>query len=531
MMQKSGSKLGTVLVKLVRAMIQWVAVASLLDISADATTWYASTTGAATNGSYNLPWSVEFAVGATVGTLKNVLLKPGDTVIFKNGGSYACRETNTVQRLGQVLEFRISGTPSAKITYKPESLWGFSFDGGLLLASASNIVVREFRIFYSGSTNRNRTDIFSHPPGINELTPGNEILHNLIENTGHPGIGSWRPTRGKYIAGNIIRFTGYNDWTEEGYNGGARGSGMYLQNMDNSAEALIRGNISYCNYTTAMKAYGNTEIWGFKFLQNICVNNQLFYHQDQTDSQGFQMISNFVWGANIQVGYVLGNAHPSNAVVAGNYVVNNNPPIFVSDDWRNMTWSNNIAVNPWRRIVWELGTAGKTNKYPGTITLNNQYWGGAYSGYGSQSFLYFGKEKTFAEWKTLTGGESNSTYQVATPSHIVVSSFRPSHDTNFVHVAVVNWPTNTHTTVDLSGYFHAGDRLMVFDAQDLPNAYTNVIYEEGGLVLDLTRTNTTPMLGTFSNPPHTWSGFDPRFRAFVINRRQGLPPPLLHPVN
>ena len=164
-------------------------VSYVADSSAAA--WYSAVNGNSTNGTRGQPWSVGFAVAAT-----NTLLQPGDTVIFINDGTHVCTEINTEQRVGQVLEFRKSGTPSAKITYRAESLWNFSFDGGLLL-TASNLVIRDCRIFYSGSSQRNRSNLWTHPPGIQEVSPGNKIHHNLIEKPRHPGIASLKATRGK----------------------------------------------------------------------------------------------------------------------------------------------------------------------------------------------------------------------------------------------------------------------------------------------------------------------------------------------
>jgi hypothetical protein len=483
-----------------------------------AATWYAAIDGKGTNGTYTDPWSVEMAVGKQ----SNLYLKPGDTVIFKGGGTYVCTDSDSEIAYGKQLIFRISGTPSEKIIYKAEHLWQFHFDGGLLMPSTtSNLVVRDFHVYYSGSTNRNMTNYLDYSCGISVFSPGVDIMHNLIENTGHPGIGSWSCTRGKYIAGNIVRFIGINDWTV-GYNGGARGSGMYLQNANNSAEALVQGNLSYFNYTTGIKAYGNDNIWGLKFLQNICAENNeagIFYHQDKTDSQGFQMVSNYIWKGNpgLRVGWQLGNANPSNAVVVGNYVVDTNVPITMVDGWKNTTWMNNVAVNPWRRLVWELGLASETNSSSGHTMSGNQYWGGAYTGLGTESFLYYGAQKTFAQWQAL-GVDSNSVNTAGTPNNITVYAYKPSRDPNFVHVSVFNWPTNSQTAVDLSGYFKSGDLLKIFDAQELPFAYTNFTYAGGTVWLELNRTNIAEMMGTFHSRQDEWTGFDRRFRAFVIYR-------------
>lgn len=483
------------------------------------TTWYAAADGTSTNGTYGEPWSVDLAVGKT----PNSMLKAGDTVIFKRG-VYLCTETSTIYGVGGVLEFRTSGTPGAKITYKPEAQWAFAFDGGLLLTEAcSNLVIRDFRIFYSGSTNRNRTMQYTHPPGITSYAEGTDLMHNLIENTGHPGIASWKTTRGKYIAGNIIRFVGIYDFV--GYPGTARGSGMYLQNLDRSKEALVEGNISYFNNTTGLKAYGNTDIWGFRFARQICVDNNeagIFYHLDNYGSEGVTIEQNYVWQGNpgIRIGYPLGNGNHSNAVVNNNYVVDSSKPFYVADGWSNITATNNIGINTSAYgTVWQLEVFGETSGDVASHQFShNRYYSGPAN---AKAFSVKEYPTNFAGWQNLTRQDTNgsSWSQDWTNRGMDLFVFRPSTDSNFVHIAVYNWQMISSTSVSLATFFDAGDRLKLYDAQDLPNACRYFRYDGGLVNLDLTRTNTAQMLGAFSN--RVWNGFNARFRAFLVQR---LPP-------
>lgn len=77
-----------------------------------------------------------------------------------------------------------------------------------------------------------------------------------------------------------------------------------------------------------MKAYGNTDIWKFTFRNQICAENAeagIFFHQDNYGSTNLTIDSNYLWrnGSGIRIGYPLGNSGHSNAVVTGNYVVDN----------------------------------------------------------------------------------------------------------------------------------------------------------------------------------------------------------------
>lgn len=483
-----------------------------------AATWYAASEGSATNGTSAAPWSVFYAVTNT-----NPYLQAGDTVIFKDG-TFTCTETNGSFSVAQVLEFRKSGTAGAKIRYRSETLWGFKFDGGILIPSTtSNIIVERFHLYDSQISSRVLTNYADHPSGITEYGQGNEILHNLIENTGHPGIGSWKTTNGKYIAGNIIRFVGVDDWSP-GYDGANRGSGMYLQNADDSAEALIAGNISYFNYTTAFKAYGNTDIWGFRFVNNINAHNAeagVFYHLDNYGSDGVVITNNYLWrnGTGIRLGYSLGNGGHSNAVVANNYVVDSgyaSLPFYQVDGWTRNTWTNNIGVSLLDRYVWQMELSGETSGSVSSHTIDyNTYYGTNTGGYGSGPFSVNETGRTIEQWRGDVLGDTNSTYTSGVPAASVAYVLRPSTDTNFVHVTVFNWQTNAVQAVNLGSYFAPGAHLAVYDAQNIPTACSNLIYAGGSINLPLTLTNRAAMQGTFSQRSE-WAGFDERFRAFVI---------------
>lgn len=490
-------------------------------LSCVASTWYASATGSSTNGTIAAPWGMQYAV-----TNSNPHLAAGDTVLLLSG-DYTCTETNTTASLGKVLEFRKSGTPEAKITYRSASLWGFSFNGGLLFwQSVSNIVLSGCRVYFSEITPRRVDAVYEVPSGITDYGQGNDILHNLIENTGHPGIASWSTTLGKSIQGNIIRFIGVNDYTG-GYAGANRGSGMYLQNLDDSSEALIQGNISYYNYTTGMKAYGNTDIWGFRFYRNICTENSeagIFYHNDNYGSAGVAVNTNFLWnnGTGVRIGYPLGNGGHSNAVVVGNYSVEEvgTRPFYMVDGWVDTTWTDNTGVNLFDRYVWLLEVGGETSGDIASHTLSgNSYYGVNTGGFGTGPFLIKEVSTSFDDWKTQTGGDADSTYTYGSPSQLVSYVFRPSTDTNFVHVAVFNWPTNETTEVNLSSFFNSGDILNIYDAQNIPVVASTVNYSNNVMVtLPLTLTNAATMLGEFQDVLNDWNGFDPRFRAFVVHK-------------
>lgn len=492
-------------------------IALLLVLPASGAEWWASAVGVSTNGTRENPWSVEMATGITT----NHLLSAGDTVRFLPG-TYICTGTNATHALGRVLEFKKSGSGTNVITYISETPWAFSFDGGLLFTeSVSNLAIRNFRIFCSGATNRNLTNGMALPPGITQFAQNVSLLHNLIENTGHPGIASWKTTRGKHIAGNIIRFVGFNDWTS-GYNGADRGSGMYLQNQDNSAPARIVGNISFHNYTTGMKAYGNTDVWGFEFDGNTMIDNTeagVFYHLDSYGSSGVSIRSNTIWGIGlgVRIGYQLGNGGHSNLVVTGNYVVQNgNAPLSQIDGWTGSVWRNNTAVRLDQRYPWIMEYPGETS---GDITSHdidaNHYFVTNTASFGPNPMQIKSSSYSFDDWKLQVKGDSNSVFNFSLPTGNVVSVVQASSDRSFLHASIMNWENKAFEVVDVGNWFTNGTRVRLFDVQSLPQPCGDVTVVNGQISVLLSRTNTAPMLGVFANRS-PWVGFDSRVRAFVL---------------
>lgn len=489
----------------------------LICIRAGAATWYASGTGTETNGTYGQPWSPRYAV-----TNGNPHLAAGDTVIFKSGGSWQCVETNTGYSVGEVLEFRKSGGTGNPITYQPESLWGFTFDGGLLFTSdVSNLVVQKFTITYSQSTNRNKTVIYTHPPGVFHQGQNVSLLHNLIDNAGHTAIQTWNTTRGKTIKGNILRFCGMRDYVD--YAGTPRGGGMYAQNLSNSNPAVVMGQISYYNYTDGLAASGNQNIWDFQFTRNIIAEADQGGIFGQQDDSGFHKIiiaSNYIWKGNpaIRIGYI-GNGPHSNAIVHGNYAVDDVPPAFVRDGWQNMSWQNNVIVNLTNRYVWNLEQSGETH---GDITSHtnsgNVYYSSNSGSIGSGPFQIKEVTKSLAQWQSETTEDADAVHSYVFPAVTTNYVFRPSDDTNFVHVAVFNWGLSNSISISLSGFFQSGATIDTYDVQNIPTKYKREVYSGGDVSLDLTLTNRAPILGELTERSYGWDGFDPQFRAFVIHQ-------------
>jgi hypothetical protein len=274
-----------------------------------------------------------------------------------------------------------------------------------------------------------------------------------------------------------------------------------------------------------MKAYGNTDIDGFEFTLNAiygCPEAGIFFHQDNYSSDGITISSNYTWLGYLRLGYPLGNGGHSNAIFGYNYIVDNHAaaPLYVADGWRNIWFTNNTVMNMTERYVWSLERFGETS---GDLTSHhidfNTYYSTNYGIYGSGQFATNESNLTFDAWRGTVRGDTNSTVSYIWPSDNVVSVFQPSEDSNFLHVVVYNWASNSTLSTNIGSWFSSGDSLQIFDAQEIPISYTNFTYSGGEVSLDLTRTNIATMNGgKFADRAESWTGFDPRFRTFVIYR-------------
>lgn len=501
---------------------------ALAVVNVGAATWYAAQTGTTTNGTRAQPWSVDYSI------TNSQYLFPGDTVRFLSG-SYTCTVGSALYNTTNVLMFSRSGTVENPITYRADTLWGFSFNGGLVVPyGASNLVVRDLRIYFDGMTNRTRTideanDAWPMPGGIQIYGSNVVVMHNLIENTGHPAIGSWGPAGSKYIAGNICRFNGFYD-NPPSTTVGARGNAGYYQS-DAGTTNRVTGQISYYVYTEATQITQGKNQWTVDHtISYACPYAGHNYYSKNEQPATYYFLNNYVFnegntydqnGPGAKVG---DNTYPGNhqAYIQDNWLVGGLKGLLIQAKWTNLTVTGNKVLytgapgdggsgfaTEYVVIALEATDPGFTPNY--TIGANTYYVDAA----SAHDFQYWGSPKTYAQW-TASSGDSGSTFNTDFPTDLWQDAFTPSTDSNFVHVAVFNWPQQASTTVDLSSFFTVGSVLSIYDAQNIPTAFTNITYQGGSVTLPLNLTDHAEMLGEFPTIDTPWDGFDPRFRAFVI---------------
>lgn len=486
-----------------------------------AATWYAAADGSATNGTTAQPWGVAYAF------TNNPYLQAGDMVLFKDGTYYPTNDYfyDTEKNLTNAMGVYVSG-----ITYQAQSLWGFTIMGGLYFPYTPKVTNTTIsKMHFNLSKFRAYTNAWEEIFGLSTFG-GNNITfsHNLIENCSGGGIGKWSASSNTVIVGNIIRFNGAGDWTGR-YTESTnvvfeRGSGLYSENEVGTV--TFSGNILYYNHTHGVSI--KTDLVGFNLTNNVAMGGTMepiSLENNHTPCLGLNVISNFTWCSfdgvqpGLELGYDwwgIGTNHldsvgNSNIVAIGNTVVGGDRGIRIVNETKQVTVQSNriVALNTGANVAM-LEEKAPTNS-PSYTFQGNEYF---IPTLAANNFSYWGTNETWAQWQAVSG-ESGSTLTAGMPNDLKVFSFRPSADTQFVHVVVYNWATNASADVDLTTYFQSGSGLRVYDAQNVPTTCTNLIYAGGSVTLPLTLTNRASIVGPFDDLA-AWTGFDPRFRVFVI---------------
>lgn len=523
--------------------------------AAHAAVWYADP--ALAPGAGSGPFlSVEEAIGerntAALGAPRvSSPVRPGDTVVLL-AGTHDCRglgETNTlnVWRRTNTCAFGVSGTAAAPITYVADTTWGFTFQGGVTVR-AEHVRIERVHVENPDTVDRANTATNILPPGVEIFGDDVTLRHALVENVGHPGIAAWSGAADKVLEGNIVRFAGMLDQTAPSTPNWVRGSGAYLQNGPADGEALVAGNIVYGNWTAGLKAFGSGNQVGpdqfagpvddFSFLDNIVTDTAsyggLFVHRKHGALDGLVVAGNVVFEprtAALTLGHPSGSRHAfSGAQVDGNHASSRGgwTLAFVQG------WTGNLVQD---NVLDVLGstTAAVTLSSTNAVAAASHVWldnrvRDAYAPASAPRARYGfnGLTRSLTDFLTTIGAWLTPTRTAvstaALPTQHEVTVIAPSADPDFVHVAVNAWGTDPWAFADLSAYFAPGDTLVIYDAQEAPRAYTTVVYTGGRVALDLTpnkaglATHAGSRWGGTGWTSGAWTGFDPRFAAFVIER-------------
>lgn len=363
-----------------------------------------------------------------------------------------------------------------------------------LKITGAYVTIRNLRVMNSDP---NRTALnadgvsFSQRRGSGIWVEGTyaQIYNNYVDDNGD-GQDAFDLSVGAEVIGNVFYNNGISGASND--NGGRdHGQGRYTHNKHGDPLKIFRDNISINNYSTGAKAYGVTGYAeNFIFQGEISLNNGshaplghlyerannlfvgtevqpvdlitiedcFFYHPDQSYKGG------------LQIGYaptvVNGTVVIRRCYILGDQIT------FISKNISNLTFTDNyilcrhsdqIAQNETMIQPLWLTTM--------TPTLNfdrNTYFDQTKIFSGQQYPVRYGTgtvAKTFAQWRSETGQDVNSTYSHIPTGMQVFLRVNPI-DPNRAHLVVINWDLQATITPDLSSWLVAGDKYLVRNAQD-----------------------------------------------------------------
>lgn len=387
----------------------------------------------------------------------------------------------------------------------------------------------------SGSTS---VDI-SRGTGIDVRTPGIKLI-NLVVHDVADAIGFWEAAVDGEINGAVIYHNGWQG-PDRGH-----GHGIYIQNRNGTK--LIRDVISFNNFATGMKVFGEAG-WavGVDFDGVISFNNGSVRQTGQgkevnlyvgTGSQPGDLIgiSNcYLYhtigtrGENLHIGYVSSNKRVR---ITDNYVAGGSMALDLTR-WEQAVVKGNTFQVPslggWSaQALISVKTAGQsTSLYEWN---SNTYHDGAVPfGNGVRYTFGFNEARnqlgggilSYGEWQKASSFDANSRYDITPPQRTEVFVRPNTHDAGRANIAVFNWEKRSSVEVDLSRVLKIGDTYSIRDAQNYyGEAVAAGVYDGQPVSIRIDQTNAVKPIGNVPTaPPHT----APLFGAFVAVTRPSLP--------
>jgi len=462
--------------------------------------YYVTTSGTASgDGSISRPWDLETALAKTT-------IPPGST-IWVRGGTYGH---------GGLDDFpvRLQGTATAPVIVRAYPGERATINGWVPVYS-SYVWIWGFEIMNS-STNRTASGSILDGLDIYNST-GVKAINNVIHDRSGGGIGMWEGAVNAEAYGNVI----YNN----GHAGDTRGyyHGFYTQNKD--GKKVIAENIVFNQFGLGMQIYGSAAAWvrGYEVKGNVVFNNgslwnttnkvdniliggaQTHYKEDLLVADNFTYHTPSVNDGYSRIGLNWDEpAFNRNVIVRNNYWIGGENAV-ESWVWNTITFTGNTVYSDAANQVYlRTGTGQSTSNY---VWNSNRY-------FGSNKFALNGSIKDFANWKTASGLDGNSTFQAGRPTG-VWSSVRPNqYESGRGNIVIYNWNNQAAVSVDLSSVLSVGKRYEIRDVQNyFGSPVASGTYQGGSVSVPMNLTTIAPPVGsTPGRPSHTSS----EFGVFVV---------------
>ncbi len=484
-------------------------------LSAPAAEFYAAPNGLPSGtGAISNPWSLQTALGQP-----GNVVRPGDT-IWLRGGSYTGATNVWINYL--------NGTAATPIIVRQYPGERATVNGGIY-SGGSYTWFWGFEIT-NPDPERNVFNNFARPQGIELHGRGVKAINLIVHDTGHPGIGFWKQIGdGAEVYGCIVWGNGFYDWSSGSRN--IRGSGIYGQGETRDENRYIKDSIFFRNFTQGIHLYSTgagvyvngVHVEGNIFFNNGDAKENLFIGTVAQPCERIDVRNNVTYytpgedGTGIRLGYgALGN---TNLVVRDNYIVGGSTSLRV-EDWLGVTIVGNAMLASNERLI-------QMNYGSGAPILSYLCNSNTYSTPYSAPLWYSDNvgAVSFAQWKTATGYDLNSTLTTANPSVNKVFVRRNQYERGRAHIAVFNWGLQPTVSVDIAAAgLNNGEGYEIRDVQNYfgPPVVTGT-YNGAPVTLPMNLTNAPALVGNVTHIVNRHTASD--FNSFIVVPLAGPPAP------
>lgn len=381
----------------------------------------------------------------------NSLIRPGDTIFL--AGIYSGEFTCTLR--GNALnKITIDGQNQTTIL---GSIW-FMDGSGHLIVKNNRVKINDWikRTLNNEQEAEIYPPIFLTPNYPNSYNGGFRIhcdnsffINNKISDQ-YIAHGFWNGGFNSTIYGSRLFHNGwYDEFTPGDRN---HGEGIYTQNPDNGTTKTIRHCVGWNNFDHNLAIYGtNEEQSGYRILDNIWFNDGMQFGGHVYCSD-LLIDGNYFYATNdIPIGF---STFPNVDVTLTNNYFCMRPDHFRGlwfNVWETVNFQNNFVIGNETSYPVVIQHA-PANWSDWTWDNNTYYYVERTPDLPGEPFLIEDVEFTYAQWKTETGYDTNSTFTVGKPPNkqsLLVNEYGGNS-----MIALYNWSLSNTLTIDLSGLSH-----------------------------------------------------------------------------
>ncbi len=458
--------------------------------------WFASVSGSNTGtGSISYSWDLQTALNQPLN------LKAGDT-LWLRGGTYTGNFTSNLK-----------GDSGKYITVMPYTGERAIIEDNRQFASGATLQINGAWTLYkdleitNANANRNSNNASSfRPMGLQIDAPHTRCINLIIHDVGH-GIGFWKGATDAEIYGCLIYNCGIAN--KPGVYA-THGHGIYTQN--NSGIKTIENNIIFNQFGFGIHSYPNPgNVNGYVIKGNTLFHNGILTHDTIRynniivnpytgyTSESILIAENHTYDAKdkynykalIEADFYLGatDVNCKNLKIENNYFAGKGRAGLAVLNWDSVIFKNNTIY------YLQNGTLGFALQSGGNNMAHSWDSNHYYGGNNAKQFSYnYGVSQNFPDWKTMTGFDGNSKFELKKPSGNQLFLQPNKYEKGRAHLIIYNWDSAKNISIDLSGSGLAnGQKYKIVNLQDyFGQALYTGTYQSSQPVISIQVNNSIP---------------------------------------